>query len=226
MKRNFERSLAAVLKHEGGYSNHPKDPGGATNFGVTQRVYDAWRKNNGKPSRSVKEIEKAEVDTLYYQQYWIMVRGDQLPDGLDYATFDYAVNSGPSKAIKDLQTVLGVKVDGIPGNVTIGAAQAGEPVKTVDALCDRRMAFLRGLSTFSTFGRGWSTRVGGVRATALEIIRGAASLPEDATLPPPQPRPPTVPPPRKESWSIGQVMAWIVGALLAGLAAYFAGFGR
>jgi lysozyme family protein len=225
MKRNFERALAAVLKHEGGYSNHPKDPGGATNFGVTQRVYDAWRKNNGKEPRSVREIEKAEVDAVYWGQYWIMVRGDQLPDGLDYATFDFAVNSGPSKAIKELQAVLGVKVDGIPGNVTIAAAQAADPVKTTDALCDRRMAFLRGLSTYSTFGRGWSTRVGGVRATALEIIRGAASLPPEATTPPPQPRPPTVPPPRKEGLSIGSVMAWIVGALLAGFAAYL-GFGR
>jgi lysozyme family protein len=227
MKQNFAASLAAVLKHEGGYSNHPKDPGGATNFGITQRIYDAWRSNSHKSQQSVKAITKDEVETIYYQQYWIMVRGDQLPTGVDYCLFDYAVNSGPSRALKDLQKQLGVKIDGIPGNVTLAAIAAADPVKLVNDLCDRRLAFLKGLSTYSTFGRGWSARVSGVRSIALGMVREAASSPQ---VPRPQPLPPTVPPAPpvqvpKEKTTIGQVMAWIVAALIAGFAAYL-GFGR
>jgi lysozyme family protein len=230
MRQNFAASLAAVLKHEGGFSNHPKDPGGATNFGVTQRIYDAWRSNNGKPKQSVKDIARDEVETIYYQQYWMMARGDQLPAGVDYAIFDYAVNSGPSRAIKDLQKTLGTKIDGIPGNVTLAAIEAAEPVKLINDLCDRRMAFLKGISTYGTFGRGWSTRVSQVRSLALGMAREAPSVPDGTSLPRPQPLPPTVPPappvqvPKTER-TIGQVMAWIVAAIIAGLAAYL-GFGR
>jgi lysozyme family protein len=225
MRKNFERSLAAVLKEEGGYSNHPKDPGGATNFGVTQRVYDAWRSNNGKPHRSVKEITSDEVETIYYQQYWIMVRGDQLNSGVDLAMFDYGVNSGPSRAIKELQRTLGVKVDGIPGNVTLAAAAAADPIKLVNDLLDLRIKFLKGLSTWDTFGRGWSVRVSRVRAQAIEMARSAPTTSEPTPLPQPQPQPPTIPLPRKEETTIGQVMAWIVGALLAGFLAWI-GLGR
>jgi lysozyme family protein len=224
MKRNFARSLEAVLKEEGGYSNHPKDPGGATNLGVTQRVYDAWLKNNGKAPRSVRDIARAEVESIYYQQYWLAVRGDQLPDGVDLAMFDYAVNSGPGRAIKDLQRVLGVKVDGGIGNVTLAAVAAADPIKLVNDLLDTRMRFLKDLSTWSTFGRGWSVRVSRVRAQAVEMARTA---PVTSEPPPtlPQPKPSIEALPRKEKTTIGQVMAWIVGALLAGFAAYI-GFGR
>lgn len=224
MKRNFTRSLEAVLKEEGGYSNHPKDPGGATNLGVTQRVYDAWLKNNGKAPRSVREITRAEVESIYYQQYWLAARGDQLPDGVDLAMFDYAVNSGPSRAIKDLQRALGVKVDGLIGNVTLAAVAAADPIKLVHDILDTRVRFLKGLSAWSTFGRGWSIRVSRVRAQAVEMARTApATTAPSPTLP--QPKPSIEALPRKENWTIGQVMAWIVGALLAGFAAY-AGFGR
>jgi lysozyme family protein len=230
MRQNFAASLAAVLKEEGGYANHPKDPGGATNFGITQRVYDAWRNNNGKPPRSVKMIEKAEVDTIYYQQYWVMVRGDQLPAGVDLAMFDYGVNSGPSRAIKELQRVLGVKVDGVPGNVTLSTVGAANPIKVVNDLLDARMRFLKDLSTFGTFGKGWVVRVSRVRAQAMEMARQAPSVPDGTSLPRPQPLPPTVPPappvqvPKTER-TIGQVMLWIVMAIVAGLAAYL-GLGR
>jgi lysozyme family protein len=215
MKENFGKSLAAVLVHEGGYSNHPRDPGGATMKGVTQRVYDAWRKNNGRPIQSVKNITQQEIEAIYYQQYWIMVRGDQLPSGLDYAVFDYAVNSGPSRAIKDLQRVLGVAIDGAPGNVTISTALAGDTKKLINSLCDRRLAFVKALSTWPTFGRGWSSRISGVRSMALSMTNSFAQ-PE---TPRPQPVPPGTPPVKKEGSSIGQVMLVIVGALIAGVLA-------
>jgi lysozyme family protein len=216
MKSNFRKSLDAVLKHEGGYSNHPRDPGGATMKGVTQRVYDAWRKNNGKPVQSVRGIAQEEIEAIYYQQYWLMVRGDQLPSGLDYAVFDFAVNSGPGKAIRELQRVLGIIQDGIPGNVTIQTAFSGDTRKIINDLCDRRMLFLQSLSTFDAFGKGWISRVSGVRSMALAMQTVSPEV-----VQPKQPTPPPViPAPVSKGASIGQVMVWIVGALLAGLATY------
>jgi lysozyme family protein len=125
-----------------------------------------------------------------------------------------------------LQEVLKVTVDGVPGNVTLAAANAASPTKTINALCDARMDFLKGLkTTWPTFGKGWTTRVAGVRATAVVMAEQAPSVPDGTGLPRPQPLPPGTPLPRQEGLSIGAVMAWIVGALLAGFAAWI-GMGR
>jgi lysozyme family protein len=217
MRANFKPSLAAVLVHEGGYSNHPKDPGGATMRGVTQRVYDAWRRTNGKDQQSVARISDAEIEAIYYQQYWLAVRADNLPSGLDYAVFDYAVNSGPSRAIKHLQEVLGVTADGIMGNVTIARASEPETKDKVRALCDRRMKFLRGLPTWDTFGKGWSRRVDGVLSKATGMVSSDTA----PTTAPPLPQPP--PPKPSAGRSIGEVMLVIVGAIIAGIVAMFFG---
>lgn len=167
MKTNFEMALAYVLEHEGGYVNHPRDPGGATNKGVTQAVYDGYRKMRGRGIQSVKFISEEEVRAIYKFQYWDRVQGDMLPAGVDYAVFDFAVNSGVGRASKYLQAVVGVQQDGIIGARTVAAVT--NPVATINALCDRRMGFLRNLKTFLTFGRGWTRRVQGVRAHALEM---------------------------------------------------------
>lgn len=164
---NFEKSLAYVLEHEGGFSNHPRDPGGATMKGVTQAVYDSYRKMRGRGQQSVKFISDDELRAIYKFQYWDRVQGDLLPAGLDYAVFDFAVNSGVSRASKYLQAVVGTAQDGQIGARTIAAIDS--PVRVINALCDRRMAFLRNLRTFLTFGRGWTRRVKGVRAHALEM---------------------------------------------------------
>lgn len=222
MKVNFKPSLAAVLVHEGGFSNHPKDPGGATMRGVTQRVYDAFRKNAGKSQQSVRNITDDEIEAIYYQQYWLAVKADNLPAGLDYAVFDYAVNSGPARAIKHLQEVLGTTQDGIMGNVTVATACEKDPAKTIDALCDRRMAFLKALETWPTFGKGWTTRVAGVRAKALDMADRQPTVPPKV---PQLPTPAPINPKPSPGHSIGEVMAWVVGAIIAGLAAYF-GLGR
>jgi lysozyme family protein len=216
MRSNFNEALRAVLVHEGGYANHPKDPGGATMKGVTQRVYDAYRRNNGREVQSVRNISEAELNAIYYQQYWMIVRGDQLPGGLDYAAFDYAVNSGPSRAIKHLQGVLGVTVDGVPGNATLAAANSGDVASHINKLCDRRLAFVKELSTWSTFGKGWASRIAGVRSKALTMVERRPIV--DAPVPLPQPTPP--PEQVSKGTSIGQVMAWIVAALVAGIAAW------
>lgn len=166
---NQARALALVLAHEGGFSDHPRDPGGATMRGVTQAVYDATRQSLGQPTRSVRRITQAEIASIYEQQYWDRANCDRLPSGLDYAIFDYAVNSGVSRAAKDLQRVLGVTADGIIGIGTLNAINRADVRDTINALCDRRMAFLRSLRTFGTFGRGWTSRVSGVRSAALQM---------------------------------------------------------
>lgn len=167
-KTRFDHALAHVLKHEGGFVHHPKDPGGATNKGVTQATYDDWRVRQGLPKRSVRQIEAAEISAIYKREYWDRVRGDDLPAGVDYAVFDLAVNSGVSRAARFLQEAAGVAQDGIIGPQTIAAAKA-DPDGVVERLMDRRLRFLRGLETWNTFGRGWTTRCSDVRRIALEM---------------------------------------------------------
>ena len=180
MIANLEQAMKLVLAHEGGYSNHPADPGGATNLGVTQKVYDAYRQRKGQKLQSVRAIGTEEVNTIYKRQYWDAVKADDLPSGLDYAVFDYAVNSGPARAIKDLQRVVGVAVDGVVGNVTLAAIQQQDVFAIIDGLCERRMAFLRSLKTWKTFGRGWASRVADVAeaATAMAVGKVADVAPE------------------------------------------------
>lgn len=159
---NFQTCTDWALIHEGGYVNHPKDPGGATNKGVIQRTYDGYRDRMGKPRQSVRNITMAEVMDIYKSQYWDLINGDALPSGLDYAMYDFSINSGPSRAVKFLQEILGVKVDGIMGNGTLGAIQRRNDISgLIQELCLKRWNWMKRLSTFSTFGKGWTRRVMG-----------------------------------------------------------------
>ena len=117
MKENYNFCLQQVLKYEGGFSNHPNDPGGATMRGVTQDVYDGWRKAHNQPVQSVKNISNDELQGIYRQLHWDKIRGDDLPSGLDLAVFDFAVNSGVNRASKYLQAIVGTPQDGIIGPV-------------------------------------------------------------------------------------------------------------
>lgn len=166
MRDNYAASLAAVLVHEGGYVNHPRDPGGATNKGVTQRVYDDFRQRKGLPPRSVRSLEQSEVEAIYRKQYWDTVKGDELPKGVDYCVFDFAVNSGTHRASRYLQRAVGAAEDGQIGPVTLKAVNAMEPGCLIDGICNARMTFLKGLSTFDVFGKGWTRRVEDVRKHA------------------------------------------------------------
>lgn len=178
MKEKFTRALAAVLVHEGGKVNHPRDPGGRTNKGVTQRVYDAFRKRAGKPLQSVYEITDFEVRSIYELQYWNRIKGTQLPVGVDYAVFDGAVNSGPVQSAKWLQRALGVRVDGVIGEVTLAAAAAyPNKAQLINAILDRRLNFLQNLRTWDAFGKGWSRRVLDVRTTALAWAADREAVP-------------------------------------------------
>lgn len=169
MKLNFHTALAATLREEGGYSDHPDDPGGKTLQGVTQATYDNWRREHRFPVRSVREMVPAERDAIYRENYWNHIRGDELPSGIDFAVFDFAVNSGPTRAARYLQMVLRVTADGQIGPKTLAAARAADPVATINALCDKRLNFLLNLPTWEVFGRGWSKRIGRVRTLAVQM---------------------------------------------------------
>jgi lysozyme family protein len=183
--RNFAKSLDAVLKHEGGYVNHPRDPGGPTNMGITLRTLAAWRKTSVTAS-DVQNLSKEEAAKIYRKQYWDAVRGDDLPAGLDYVMFDYAVNSGAGKAIRDLQSVLNVTRDGQIGAMTLDAAARAGVGATINGVMDTRLAFLKRLRTWDAFGKGWTRRINEVRATGLRMrAPNAAQAPEPDVAPTP-----------------------------------------
>lgn len=172
MRRNFERALELVLAQEGGYVDHPLDPGGATKFGVTRRTLAAWRGVSPwrkLPKREVRALTAAEAGAIYRAEYWDAVRGDELPGGVDYAVFDYAVNSGIARAAKALQRAAEARADGMVGGMTLRAVRQYDPRTLIHRLCERRLSFLRRLGTWRAFGRGWSNRVNGVREHALEM---------------------------------------------------------
>jgi lysozyme family protein len=195
MEKNFERSLLNVLVHEGGFVNHPSDPGGATNKGITIATFRKWVKRNGTVE-DLKALTKEQAAKVYRAQYWNAVRADELPSGIDYAVFDIAVNSGPSRAVKILQEAVGATIDGKIGPATIAAAQKADPIHTINVITAIRMDFLRSLRTWDTFGKGWSRRVSDVREDALQLTPNVKQAPIPI---PPKP----VPVPEKPSlWAV------------------------
>ena len=148
-----------LMENEGGFVNNPKDPGGATNRGVTQKSYNAWRRKRGLPVQSVELMTIEETRQFYREEYWLRAKCDRYPDCFSVAVFDYAVNSGVNKAVKDFQKALGVVADGIVGNQTIGAANRLPPRPVLKAYMDGRLDFLMSLKTWKHFGNGWGKRV-------------------------------------------------------------------
>ena len=161
----FDACLREVLRHEGGWSDHPKDPGGATMQGVTLRTYSKWLCRDASKDE-LRNIPAAHRDTIYRTQYWDAVRAGDLPPGVDLAVFDMAVNSGPSRAARTLQAALGVQVDGKIGPQTIQAAKVVHPSGLISDYCDSRLAFLRSIAGWETFCKGWKKRVEDVRSVA------------------------------------------------------------
>lgn len=142
----FKRALAHVLTFEGGFVDHPKDPGGATNRGVTQKTYDHWRLGQGLERRSVKHIHETEVERIYFEQYWLKVGAHQLPPALAFVCFDGAVNHGVHRALSWLAETRDWRV-----------------------IVAHRLAFYASLTTFDTFGRGWTRRMASVTRLAAEL---------------------------------------------------------
>ena len=169
MKRNFDHCLEMLLKHEGGFVNHPKDPGGATNLGVTLATYEQWV-GRDVTIDEMKTLTVADVAPIYKERYWDAVRGDDLPSGVDWAVFDWAVNSGPRRAAKALQKAVAATQDGAIGPMTLRAVANHDASDLIHSIHDQRQKFYESLGTFDTFGRGWTRRNKETLEAALELI--------------------------------------------------------
>jgi lysozyme family protein len=154
----FKIALAHVFYWEGGFSDHPSDPGGATNFGITQGTLAAWR-GKAVSREDVRALTRQEAGAIYRARYWDACRCDDLPAGVDAMVFDAAVNHGPRQAALFLQRALGVSDDGVIGPQTLAAAARLKPGDTICEIAARRMVFYARLNTFPTFGLGWARRL-------------------------------------------------------------------
>jgi len=161
--------MARLLAHEGGYVWHAEDPGGETNLGVTRAVYEQYAGRQVMDGE-MEGLTHDDVYPIYKENYWDRVRGDDLPSGVDWAVFDWGVNSGTSRAAKALQRIVGVEQDGGIGPMTLQAVASIEPVDIVDQMHYMREGFYRSLSTFDTFGRGWLRRNDETKEQALGLI--------------------------------------------------------
>lgn len=169
---NYQSSLEMILHHEGGYVNHPKDPGGMTNMGVTKRVYESWV---GKEvdEETMKGLTVDDVAPIYKKNYWDRVKGDDLPSGLDLCVFDFGVNAGTGRAAKYLQNLIGATADGAIGPGTLGKLNDYMAENHINLVIEQyqkaRQSYYESLSTFETFGKGWTRRVDETTAAALRI---------------------------------------------------------
>ena len=172
---DFARCLAITLREEGGFFDHPKDPGGTTNFGVIQRVYNKYRAARGLEQQTVGVISSAEVKDIYARYYWNPLNADELNPGVDLAVFDFGVNSGISRSTKYLQRICGVKVDGLMGPVTIDAANSKDPDWLIKRIHDERLAFVNRIPYKKYFIKGWTRRIKRVREDSHEFAEAFAT---------------------------------------------------
>jgi lysozyme family protein len=146
----FDEAFKIVIGHEGGYVNHPSDPGGETKFGVCKRAY---------PGEDIKNLTLERAQQIYRRDYWDKLHADDLPKQVRFAVFDSAVNSGVGQAAKWLQRAVGVKDDGIIGQGTLAAVRAMDQYKLAAVFNGQRLKFMADLKTWDTFGKGWARRV-------------------------------------------------------------------
>ena len=170
---NFSPSLALVLSFEGGFVNDPKDPGGATCWGVTLDTLSAWRGVKCSVA-DVRCLTRAAVGPIYAKRYWSPIQGDTLPAGLDLLTFDAAVNQGVGAATRMLQRAVGVADDGDLGPTTLAAIKSLAPAELIEKLQTERINAYRLDAGFSRFGAGWLRRVNSMAATGLAWTKRAA----------------------------------------------------
>ena len=165
MKDNFDECLKMLLHHEGGYVNHPKDPGGETNLGVTKRVYEKWG-----GTKDMKDLTVEDVAPIYKKEYWDRCKCDDLESGVDWAVFDWAVNSGTGRAAKAIQKICGASQDGAIGPKTLALIGTQNTEYVIEEFGKIRQDFYESLKTFDTFGKGWTRRNKETTEKALEMI--------------------------------------------------------
>lgn len=168
-EKNWQYCLETILHHEGGYVNHPEDPGGETNLGVTKRVYEEFG-----GTKDMKDLTVEDVEPIYKKNYWDRVKADQLPSGLDLCVFDFGVNAGTGRSAKFLQGMIGATQDGAIGPATLAKVNEFVSMEGVDGAIGefqhRRQGYYEGLKTFATFGRGWTRRVTETTELALKMM--------------------------------------------------------
>lgn len=142
--------IAFTLGEEGGLTDDVGDPGGLTNFGISQRAY---------PDLDIANLTAAQAKAIYRRDYWAPLRGDDLPTGVDLMVFDMGVNAGVRRTAAILQTCLGVAADGAIGPLTLLAARGADDARLIDDLAASQLGFYRSLATWPAFGHGWSGRV-------------------------------------------------------------------
>ena len=169
MRENFSKCLDMLLAHEGGFVNHPEDPGGMTNLGVTKKVYDEWI-GRESTEQEMRDLTPEDVAPIYKKNYWDRVKGDSLPSGLDWACLDWAVNSGSGRPAKAVQRAVGATQDGAIGPQTLGLIMEKDPEEIINYVYGVRQDFYKSLKTFETFGRGWTRRNKETLHQALEMI--------------------------------------------------------
>ena len=169
MHKNFQKCLEMLLHHEGGFVNHPQDPGGMTNLGVTKAVYDKWICRESTKSEMM-DLKPDDVAPIYKKNYWDKVRGDDLPSGVDWCAFDWAVNSGSGRPAKAIQRAVGATADGAIGPMTLQAVMNHEPQMIIENVFSQRQKFYESLRTFEHFGRGWTRRNKETLDQALSMI--------------------------------------------------------
>ena len=170
MTKNFRDCLELVLKHEGGYVDHPKDPGGRTNLGVTQRVWEEWV-GHKVDEKAMRALTPALVAPMYEMKYWRTSYCEKLPRGLDLLVFSMAVNAGSGRSVKLLQDAIGVVADGIIGPRTMARINEANVETLIDKFSEARRAYYRGLKLFPVFGRGWLNRTDKERLEALDMAK-------------------------------------------------------
>lgn len=170
MKQIFDLGIRLLLRpdREGGFVNHSRDPGGMTNLGVTKRAWEKYL-GHGVTEADMRALTPSIVTPFYKSEYWNAIEGDKLPAGVDYCVFDTAVNSGPRRAAKILQHVLGLKEDGDIGPITIQAANEKSPHWIIRQYTNVRLAFVKDIDGWDVFGGGWETRIEGVEKEALSF---------------------------------------------------------
>jgi lysozyme family protein len=165
---NFQECLDLVLKSEGGWVNHPSDPGGETNLGVTKRV---WIEYVGHPVESLKKLTKEDVAPLYELKYWRPCYCEVLPRGLDFVVFSMGVNAGPGRSVKLLQSAIGCVPDGVIGPRTRELISSSNGADIIKKFSTARREYYQSLKTFPIFGKGWLSRVDREESEALEMCK-------------------------------------------------------
>ena len=177
-KENYQECLKMILHHEGGYVNHPQDPGGMTNMGVTKRVYEEWV-GHTVSEHTMQNLTEEDVAPIYQQNYWNRVKGDDLPAGLDLCVFDFGVNAGTGRAAKYLQMLVGATKDGAIGPATLAKVKEhiskdinghSGHIGIIEDYQNNRQQYYEKLKTFETFGRGWTRRVEETTKAALDMV--------------------------------------------------------